>query len=91
MTTTHEIYIDDLDIELEVTVKSYTYSTGIGSYEYWGSCEYDEGESDTEIDTIEYDNTQFSDQENAIIVNFLKVNDKDIRDQIYKEIENQYK
>lgn len=64
---------DEMDVEVEV---SYAWeNSGIGSYEYWGSKEYDQG-----YDYIEIDN-----------IDVLEIEDKELLDRINKFIDLNWK
>jgi len=63
----YDLYIEQLDIEIELECSVVSCNDGIGSYEYWGSREYDAGENYADIDDIKWDKSKYTHQQNEII------------------------
>jgi hypothetical protein len=74
-----------LDVEVEV---SYAWeNSGIGSYEYWGSKEYDQGYDYIEIDNIDVlniENGELLSKINRFIDNNWEIYSKQIEESILK-------
>jgi hypothetical protein len=68
MTITHEI---KEGLHVEFTGNPRTENDGIGSFEFWGSRETDNGQNYTICDDIDWDKSKHSDQENQIIDEYL--------------------
>lgn len=73
--------VEDLEVDLKVIFK--VVSTGIGAYEYWGQQCYDKGYPEPEIEEVEWDKSQYNEEENKIIDSYV---DKNL-DSIYESIE----
>lgn len=71
---TYELYIEKHDLEVTLDCNVISCNDGIGSYEYWGSKEYDSGYSYPDIDEMTWDKTQFTDEQNEIIENEINSN-----------------
>lgn len=74
MTLDYELYIEEHDMYVNLECSLICENSGIGSYEYWGSCEYDAGEDYVDIEDITWDKEQFSEDENKIIEKYVKDN-----------------
>ena len=83
MTLEHEYYIEELDLEVLFYCDCTMENSGIGSYEYWGSQEYDAGDDYLVCEHIEWDKELYTEEENTAIdkyleENFCKIADKAI-------------
>ena len=83
MTLNYDLYIEEYDLYVELECECITQNDGIGSYEYWGSQEYDAGEDYLICEHIEWDKEDYTEEQNAAIdkyleENFCKIADKAI-------------
>ena len=70
MINEENIYDEDFFLDVEYTA---VYgSSGIGYYEFWGSVEYDKGQ--TYVEEIHWDESKYTDYENVLIDEFVTNN-----------------
>lgn len=63
----HDLYIEELDIEVELYCSLITENDGIGGYEYMGHKEYDAGEDYLVVEEMTWDKSLYTEEENKII------------------------
>lgn len=68
---TYDLYIEELDLEIELDYHLRTENNGIGSYEYWGSKEYDAGEDYLVLDDVEWDKSLYTNEQNELIDKYI--------------------
>ena len=71
----------DVELEFDVVVDN----DGIGSYEYWGSREYDHGNTTVEVDGYDWDRHVYTEEENKKIEAEYQSRQKEIEDEVIKE------
>lgn len=81
MTLDYDFYIEEHDLEVSLECSITSENNGIGSYEYWGSQEYDAGEDYPVVEEMTWDNSLYTEEENNIIQeeinkNWDKISDK---------------
>lgn len=72
---------------VEFSGKPYSENDSIGSYEYWGSKEYDEQPDYIAIDDIGWDKSLYTKEQNAIIDNYLNENLSEVEDALIKKVD----
>jgi len=82
---TYDLYIKELDLDVELDCRLISCNDGIGSYEYWGSKEYDKGEDYLDIDEMTWDKTLYTEEENNIIDQYIKDNRDKITEKALKD------
>lgn len=68
---TYDLYIKELDLEVELDCHVTSESTGIGSYEYWGQRGYDAGFTYPVIEQFEWDKSLYTDEQNELIDKYI--------------------
>jgi hypothetical protein len=86
-THSYTIYIEELDLEVELEAEITLENDGIGSYEYWGMKCYDAGTDYYEVTGLEYDQSLYSKEQIEVIEKYLDDNIDEINTTIVKEYE----
>ena len=81
MTLNYDLYIEEHDIEVQLDCECITENSGIGSYEYWGSKEYDAGEDYLVCENITWNKNEFTEEQNNIIEKYVKEHFDEIADE----------
>jgi len=71
-------------IEVEFTVEWSMSNDGIGAYEYWGCSGYDSGRDYVDIESIEWDESLYTPEENKWIYEDLEKAEEYICEQLMK-------
>lgn len=79
---TYDLYIEELDLEIELDYHISKENSGIGSYEYWGSREYDAGHDYYVIENFEWDKSLYTAEQNEFIDKYLIENHDKIEEEI---------
>jgi hypothetical protein len=86
-TETYDHYVEELDMEVQLELEISFENDGIGSYEYWGSREYDAGTNYHEVTGLEYDTSKYTEEQNRIIEASIEANRKEIEENAIKRYE----
>jgi DNA mismatch repair ATPase MutS len=70
-TYTAEIELEDDILDVEFTGELTLENDGIGSYEYWGAKCYDEGTDYFELQSLEWDKTLYTEEQNQHIQSYI--------------------
>lgn len=68
---TYDLYIEELDLEIELDCHVTSENNGIGSYEYWGSKGYDAGSTYPIVDRFEWDRKLYTEEQNELIDKYI--------------------
>jgi hypothetical protein len=75
---------DEEEKEVEFYCDYEIANTGIGSYELWGSKQFDSGYDHAILGKAKWDESLFSGLENQIIANWVAKNKVSIEEEVYK-------
>jgi hypothetical protein len=75
--------LDEEEKEVEFYCDYEIANTGIGSYELWGSRQFDSGYDHAKVKEVKWDKSLFSGFENQIIANWVAKNKIRIEDDVY--------
>jgi hypothetical protein len=75
--------IDEEEKEVEFNCDYIIANTGIGSYEWWGSREFDAGYDHAIVEKVKWDESLFSPEENEIINKWVIDNRISIEEEVY--------
>ena len=78
----YDLYIEEIDIEVELSCYLIKENDGIGSYEYWGSREYDAGEDYIVVEEMKWDKSLYTEEQNNIIQEEVNKNWDKISDHV---------
>jgi hypothetical protein len=67
----HTLDINSVDTEVEFFCNYEIKNDGIGSYEFWGSREFDAGTNYVELQSVTWDKELYSSRENDIIEDWV--------------------
>ena len=87
MTKDYEYYIEENDIEVLLECSIISENSGIGSYEYWGSQEYDAGEDYLIVEEMTWDKTLYTEEENNIIQEEINKNWDKISEKVLEKFD----
>jgi hypothetical protein len=76
--------LDEEEKEVEFYCDYEIANTGIGSYELWGSKQFDDGHDHAIVGKAKWDESLFSGLENQIIANWVAKNKIRIEEDVYK-------
>lgn len=79
---TYDLYIEELDLEVELDYNISVENSGIGGYEYWGYRGYDAGHDYYVIENFEYDKSLYTEEQNEFIDKYLIENHDKIEEEI---------
>lgn len=78
----------DEEKEIEFSCEYKIRNDGIGSYEYFGSKEFDKGNDSAELNDINWNKLAYNKEENAIISNWVVANKNFIEEVLYQKTLN---
>jgi len=73
-TFTRDIEFHEDILHVEFTAEMISQNDGIGSYEFWGSREFDKGEDYWSIDKLSWDYDSYTKEQNAAISAYIDEN-----------------